>query len=135
MSRRYARAIARTSVRIRPRLRIATDAPAVLASDAAGMATTAPQPTLDHPAPTVVALPSQRPSRRVRLARRERPLLLTGLVLVTAHLLDLAFAGPHTTVAGVLAILAVPTIAAILQPHVTRLTRFALAVPIGLLLA
>ena len=36
-----------------------------------------------------------------RVARAERPLLLAGLALVTAHLLDLAFSGPDTSVLGV----------------------------------
>ena len=65
----------------------------------------------------------------------ERPLLLLGLALVTTHLLDLALSGPDTTVLGVALILAVPLVAAAVQPRVTRMTRFALAVPLGLLIA
>ena len=34
---------------------------------------------------------------RERVARAERPLLLAGLALVVAHLLDLAFSGPDTS--------------------------------------
>ena len=40
------------------------------------------------------------------LARAERPLLLAGLALVTAHLLDLAFSGPDTSALGVAVIVA-----------------------------
>ena len=36
-----------------------------------------------------------------RAARAERPLLLAGLALVTAHLLDLALSGPDTSALGV----------------------------------
>ena len=68
-----------------------------------------------------------------RLARLERPLLLAGLALVTLHLLDLAFSGPDTAVLGVLGIVAVPAAWALAQPHVTRPTRLALGVVIGLL--
>jgi uncharacterized protein len=70
---------------------------------------------------------------RRRLARLERPLLLAGLGLITAHLLDLAVSGPDTTVLGVIAIVAVPAAWALAQPHVTRPTRLVLAVVIGLL--
>ena len=45
--------------------------------------------------------PPPRRRRREGVARAERPLLLTGLALVTAHLLDLAFSGPDTSVLGV----------------------------------
>jgi uncharacterized protein len=85
--------------------------------------------TLPRPAPA----PTARPRRRERIARLERPLLLTGLTLVTAHLLDLALSGPATTVLGVLVILAVPAAWAFAQPHVTRPTRLALGVVLGLL--
>src|SRR5512132_1326160 len=67
------------------------------------------------------------------LARLERPLLLVGLALVTAHLLDLALSGPDTSVLGVLVILAVPLAWALAQPHVTRPTRLALGVAVGLI--
>ena len=67
-----------------------------------------------------------------RAARLERPLLLAGLALVTAHLLDLAFSGPDTSVLGVAAIVGAATAWALAQPHVTRPTRLALGVVIGL---
>ncbi len=70
---------------------------------------------------------------RQRLAALERPLLLAGLALVALHLLDLAFSGPDTSLPGVLAIVAVPAAWALAQPHVTRPTRLALGVVIGLL--
>jgi len=73
------------------------------------------------------------PSRRERIARLERPLLWAGLALVTAHLLDLAFSGPATSVLGVLAIVAVPTAYAWAQPRLTRPTRIGVGVVIGLL--
>jgi uncharacterized protein len=66
------------------------------------------------------------------IARLERPLLIAGLALVTAHLLDLALSGPDTSVLGILVILAVPLAWAVAQPHVTRPTRVALGVVIGL---
>lgn len=72
-------------------------------------------------------------TRRERFAALERPFLLVGLVLVTGHFLDLAFSGPDTTLLGVVAIVALPIAVAALQPRVARLTRFALAVPTGLL--
>jgi uncharacterized protein len=74
-----------------------------------------------------------RPRRRERIARLERPLLLAGLALVTAHLLDLALSGPATMVLGVAAIVVVPTVWALAQPRLTRPTRLALGVVIGLL--
>jgi pimeloyl-ACP methyl ester carboxylesterase len=67
------------------------------------------------------------------LSRLERPLLLAGLALVTAHLLDLSLSGPDTSVLGVLAILAVPAGWALAQPRVTRPTRLALGVAVGLI--
>jgi len=69
---------------------------------------------------------------RERVAALERPLLLAGLALVTAHLLDLALSGPATTVLGVLAIVAVPVAWALAQPRVTRPTRVVLGLMIGL---
>jgi pimeloyl-ACP methyl ester carboxylesterase len=74
-----------------------------------------------------------RTRRGGRLARLERPLLAGGLSLVAAHLLDLAFSGPATTVAGVLGIVAVPAVWFGLQPRLIRPTRFALALVVGLL--
>jgi pimeloyl-ACP methyl ester carboxylesterase len=64
---------------------------------------------------------------------RERPLLLAGLALITAHLLDLAFSGPATTIPGVLGIVAVPAAWALAQPRLRRPTRLLLAVVVGLL--
>jgi pimeloyl-ACP methyl ester carboxylesterase len=72
---------------------------------------------------------------RTRFAALERPLIVAGLALVTVHLLDLALAGPATSALGVLGILAVPAAAVLLRPRVSRATRFALAVPLGLLFA
>jgi uncharacterized protein len=83
-----------------------------------------------EPRPSV---PPLAPGRRERLARLERPLLLAGLALVALHLLDLAFSGPDTTVAGVLAIVAVPAAWAFAQPRVTRPTRLVAGVVTGLL--
>ncbi len=85
--------------------------------------------TLTASAPTA-APPSRR--GRARVAALERPLLAAGLGLVTLHLLDLAFSGPATSLLGVLAIVAVPLAWGAAQPHVTRATRLALAVPVGL---
>ena len=69
---------------------------------------------------------------RERLARAERPLLLAGLALVAAHLLDLAFSGPDTSALGVAVIVAVAAAWALAQPHVTRATRLALGLVVGL---
>ena len=63
------------------------------------------------------AAPPRR-GRRERLARAERPLLLAGLALVVAHLLDLAFSGPDTSALGVAAIVALAAAWALAQPHV-----------------
>jgi pimeloyl-ACP methyl ester carboxylesterase len=73
------------------------------------------------------------PRRRARIARLERPLLAAGLALVALHLLDLTFSGSHTTVLGVLAIVAAPVAWFAAQPRVTRPTRLALGVVVGLL--
>jgi uncharacterized protein len=72
-------------------------------------------------------------SRRERLARLERPLLLAGLALVALHLLDLAFSGAATSALAVFAIVALPAAWGALQPRMTRPTRIALAVVVGLL--
>jgi len=64
-------------------------------------------------------------------ARAERPLLLTGLALVTAHLLDLALSGPDTSLLGVAVIVALAAAWALAQRHVTRPTRLALGVVVG----
>ena len=79
------------------------------------------------------APPQQRRSGRGRVAGLERPLLATGLALVTLHLLDLSLSGPATSVLGLLVILAVPLAWWLAQPHATRPTRLALGVPVGLL--
>ena len=83
-------------------------------------------------APRAVAAPPSGRSR-ARLARLERPLLLSGLVLVTLHLLDLTFSGPDTAILGVLGIAAAPTAWALAHRHVTRATRLVLGIVIGLL--
>ncbi len=70
-------------------------------------------------------------SRRALLARAERPLLLTGLVLVTAHLLDLALSGPTTSCARRRRDRRAAAAWALAQPHVTRPTRLALGVVVG----
>ena len=80
----------------------------------------------------LLATPPATP-RRERLARLERPLLLAGLVLVTLHLLDLAFSGAATSPLAILGIVALPAAWAALQPRMIRPTRIALAVPVGLL--
>jgi pimeloyl-ACP methyl ester carboxylesterase len=73
------------------------------------------------------------PRRRAQIARLERPLLAAGLALVTLHLLDLTFSGSHTTVIGVLAIVAAPLAWFAARTRVTRPTRLALGVVVGLL--
>jgi hypothetical protein len=85
------------------------------------------------PAPAAPSTPPRRRRRRERIARAERPLLLAGLALVTAHLLDLAFSGPDTSALGVAVIVAVATAWALAQRYVTRPTRLALGVVVGLL--
>ncbi len=79
------------------------------------------------------APPQQRRGGRGRVAGLERPLLAAGLALVTLHLLDLSLSGPATSVLGPLVILAVPLAWWLAQPHVTRPTRLALGVAVGLL--
>jgi hypothetical protein len=94
-------------------------------------ATREPDSAQAAPAPEPAAPP--RRGRRERLARAERPLLLAGLAFVAAHLLDLAFSGPDTSALGIAAIVAVAAAWALAQPHVTRPTRLALGVVVGLL--
>jgi uncharacterized protein len=89
--------------------------------------------TLADPGSSVPRHTRRTGGRRERLARLERPLLVAGLALVALHLLDLAFAGPDTSLPGVLAIVAVPAAWALAQPHVTRPTRLVFGVVIGLL--
>ena len=79
------------------------------------------------------APPQQRRSGRGRVAGLERPLLAAGLALVTLHLLDLSLSGPATSVLGLLVILALPLAWWLAQPRVTRPTRLALGVAVGLL--
>jgi pimeloyl-ACP methyl ester carboxylesterase len=69
----------------------------------------------------------------IKTMTRERLLLLAGLALITLHLLDLAFSGPDTTIAGVLGIVAVAGGWAFAQPRVARPTRVLLGVVVGLL--
>ena len=83
-------------------------------------------------APVSEPAAAPRGSRRERLARAERPLLLAGLALVTAHLLDLAFSGPDTSGFGVAAIVGAAAAWALAQPRITRPTRVALGVVVGL---
>jgi hypothetical protein len=88
--------------------------------------------------PETLPIARRAPARstfRLRFAALEPPLVVAGLALVTVHLLDLALAGPATSALGVLGILAVPVTAVLLRPRVSRATRFALAVPLGLLFA
>jgi pimeloyl-ACP methyl ester carboxylesterase len=70
---------------------------------------------------------------RSRLARLERPLLVTGLALITVHLLDLALSGPDTLLVALLAIVAVPLALLLALPHATRATRFAVPALLGVL--
>jgi pimeloyl-ACP methyl ester carboxylesterase len=72
---------------------------------------------------------------RSAIARLERPLLAVGLALVALHLLDLTFSGSHTSLLSVLIIIATPLAWFASQPRVTRPTRLALGVVIGLLSA
>ncbi len=96
--------------------------------------TTATRESSGAQAPPVPGLaPQPRQGRRERLARAERPLLLAGLALVAAHLLDLAFSGPDTSALGVAAIVALAAAWALAQPHVIRPTRVALGVVVGLI--
>jgi hypothetical protein len=101
--------------------------------DGEGMTTAIREPEgAQAPAVPGHAAPPRR-GRRVRLARAERPLLLAGLALVAAHLLDLAFSGPDTSAFGVAAIVAVAGAWALAAPRVTRPTRVALGAVVGLL--
>ena len=90
------------------------------------MPTTVLEPARHEPASAPAS--SHRRRWRQRIARLERPLLLAGLALFTAHLLDLSVSGPATTVLGVLVILALPAAWAFVQLRVTRPTRMALRV-------
>jgi pimeloyl-ACP methyl ester carboxylesterase len=81
------------------------------------------------------APPQPRRGRRGRVAGLERPLLAGGLALVTLHLLDLSLSGAATSPIGLLFIVAVPLAWWAAQPRVTRPTRIALGVSVGLLSA
>ena len=72
-------------------------------------------------------------SARARLGGLERPLLAGGLLLVTAHLLDLAISGPDTALLALLAIVAIPAVWLVVQPRLIRPTRFGLALAVGAL--
>jgi uncharacterized protein len=85
------------------------------------------------PAPAAPTTPPRRRRWRERIARAERPLFLVGLALVTAHLLDLSLSGPDTSALGVAVIVAVAAAWALAQRYVTRPTRLALGVVVGLL--
>src|SRR5688500_7717881 len=104
----------------------------VRGGDASGMTSA----TTSRPTAITVRTPPPAPpahhhgTRRTRLARLERPLLIAGLALVALHLLDLAFSGPNTSLLGVLAIVAAPIGWTLAQPHVTRPTRLALGLSI-----
>jgi fermentation-respiration switch protein FrsA (DUF1100 family) len=75
----------------------------------------------------------RRGRRRQRIARLERPLLAGGLALVALHLLDLALSGADTTIFGLLGIVGVPAAWLLWQPHLSRPTRTALGLSVGLL--
>jgi len=79
--------------------------------------------------------PTRLASSRRRVAGVERPLLVAGLALLTAHLLDLSISGAATTLAGLAVIVGLPLAWLAAQPRVTRPTRVALAVVVGLLAA
>jgi pimeloyl-ACP methyl ester carboxylesterase len=86
--------------------------------------------------PVRPAPPAVWPGRlRERIARLERPLLAGGLALVALHLLDIALSGSDTTIVGVLGIVGVSVAWLGLQPRLSRPTRAALGVCVGLLAA
>jgi hypothetical protein len=89
----------------------------------------AAEPARSAPRPGATA----QPLWRSRIARLERPLLLVGLALITAHLLDLALSGPATSAPAIVAILAVAAGWVVAQPHLSRATRLALGTSVGLL--
>ena len=90
-----------------------------------------------RPAPAPRAAPALRGTAagRARIAALERPLLGAGLFLVSLHLLELALSGPETSALGLAAIVVVPALAVIAQPRLTRPTRFAILVALGLVVA
>src|SRR3954465_7168618 len=80
--------------------RVSTVPRGLAVRDLEGMTTATRDPEgAQIPAVPALAAPPRR-GRRERLARAERPLLLAGLALVAAHLLDLAFSGPHASAFG-----------------------------------
>ena len=101
--------------------------------DREGMTTATRQPEGPQAPPEPGPATPPRGGRRERVARAERPLLLAGLALVAAHLLDLAFSGPDTSALGVAVIVALAAAWALTQPHVTRPTRLVAGVVVGLL--
>jgi uncharacterized protein len=92
------------------------------------MTATAPRPISAPPL-------RRRGRRRERIARLERPLLAAGLALVALHLLDVALSGADTIILGVLGIVGVPVAWLLLQPRLSRPTRAALGLSVGLLAA
>jgi uncharacterized protein len=84
---------------------------------------------------TTTTLAPSRPGLRARIARLERPLLAGGLGLLTIHLIDLALSGADTSLLGLLAVVAAPLAWWLAQPRVTRPTRLALGITVGLLSA
>jgi hypothetical protein len=84
-------------------------------------------------APAQAPPPTRRRRLRQRVARAERPLLIGGLALVTAHLQELALSGPDTSGLAVWALLAVPLAWVLLAPRMIRPTRLVAGVVVGLL--
>jgi dienelactone hydrolase len=72
-------------------------------------------------------------ARRAQLARVERP-ALAGLILVMVHVVAVALAGPATSVAGIVALIAAAGAWFALQPRLSRPTRAALAFGFGFLM-
>jgi hypothetical protein len=92
--------------------------------------TVAPEQAEQHEPPRAPTR-ARRPWR-ARIAALERPLLLAGLALVAAHLLDLAISGASTSALAVALIIAAPLGWALAQPRLSRPTRLALGVSVGL---
>jgi pimeloyl-ACP methyl ester carboxylesterase len=89
--------------------------------------------TTTTPRPLTAPPPRRRGRLRERIARLEWPLLAGGLALIALHLLDIALSGAATTILGVLGIIGVPVAWLLLQPRLSRPTRAALGVSVGLL--
>jgi pimeloyl-ACP methyl ester carboxylesterase len=75
----------------------------------------------------------RRGRRRQQIARLERPLLAGGVALVALHLLDVALSGAQTTIVGVVGIVGAAVAWPLLQPRLSRPTRAALGISVGLL--